>query len=213
MSIIKIKKIAARVRQQNTIPICRCTQCIFQLFNMTSIPPEHSADKHRIAKAEKTIMFINCMLICIQDIILPGKCADKHNKRGFRQMKVCYKRLRHFEFISWIDKNISKAASGLYNSVFRSAFKRAAACCADADYSAAVCLCFIYNSGGFLAYTVILGMHFMLCDIAYLNGAKRAQSHMQREKGFLNAHFTNFFKQLLCEMQARRRRGGAARVP
>ena len=104
------------------------------------LKPHHLNNKHCITEAEKAVMFINCMLICIQDIILPGKCADKHNKRGFRQMKVCYKRLCHFKFISGIDKNISKAASGLYNSVFRSAFKRAAACCADADYSAAVCL-------------------------------------------------------------------------
>ena len=34
MSITKTKKIAARVRQQNVIPFCRCTQCIFYLFNM-----------------------------------------------------------------------------------------------------------------------------------------------------------------------------------
>ena len=65
-------------------------------------------------------------------------------------MEVCNKAVNALEFIARIDENIRPALAFLNFSVERcDRFKRAAACCSDRDYAAAVCLCFINKLGGF----------------------------------------------------------------
>ena len=58
----------------------------------------------------------------------------------------------------------------------------------------------------------MLGVHFVLRYVLYLNGSESAEPHVQRNVGNIHAHSLNAFKHFLCKVKPRGRRGGRARV-
>ena len=105
-------------------------------------------------------------------------------------MEVRDKRVDAFEFVGGIDKDTRIAGTRGYESAFvRNRFKRPYARRSYRDNPSALAFCPIDFFGVLLVYFIELGMHFVLCNVVHLNGAKSAESHVQKNPCELHALF------------------------
>ena len=122
-------------------------------------------------------------------------------------MKVCYKAVKDFEFISGIYENLGIAAACVNNSVIvRSGFNGSARRRSDTHHASAVFLYLVYSARAFFAHGIKLRVHFMLGYYILFYGSERAESDMERDVYYLNAHVLYAFQQFFRKVKSGSRR-------
>ena len=125
-------------------------------------------------------------------MLLTRKRGNKHQKGGFRQMKICDQRVNRLKPVAGINEDIRPSAACFYPSVLRRCrLQRTAAGGSDTDDSSSLLLCLIDQLCLILLDKKEFRVHVMLCHILHLNGSEGSQSHMQRHMRNIHAFFLN----------------------
>ena len=83
-------------------------------------------DKHRIAKTEKTVLFLNRQPIDLERLFFSHKRGNEHEQCAFREMKIGNQRIDTSKAVAGIDENIRIPTLLLHSALLiRCAFQRA----------------------------------------------------------------------------------------
>ena len=71
------------------------------------------------------------MVVCLEQRVFAGKCADQHQQSGLRQMKVSEQRADDLKFVPRVNEDLGFDAARLYSSrtsrrIFQGADRRGA---------------------------------------------------------------------------------------
>lgn len=138
-------------------------------------------DKHGIAEAEEAIVFVHSVLVGLKDKFSAGKGRHQHDQGGHGQVEIGGEGIDNLELVAWFDEDIGPARISLELAVklVADGFKCSDRRCSNSDDSAASGLDRVDGLGGFLGQVVELGMHVVVIQVIYGNGAEGAQAHME----------------------------------
>src|SRR5258706_10949171 len=63
-----------------------------------------TVDQHGVAVAEEPVFVIDCVPVCMPNVLDTCKGADQHQQCGARQMKIGKQAIHQFEPVSWPDE-------------------------------------------------------------------------------------------------------------
>ena len=172
-----------------------------------------SCDEHGVAETEEAVAFVHGDLIGVQDLLPACQRGDQHDQGTFGKVKVRDQCVDTAEVIAGIDKNVGPARLGLQKTVFiGKALERAARSGSYGDHAAAVFPAAVDTGGGFLGDDAEFGMHLMVFDFGFLDGAEGAETHMQGDGTDRDALPADLVKQRFGKVKTGRRGGGAAEL-
>ena len=70
-------------------------------------------DQSGITKGEKSVSFLDCLLISVQHMIPSRQGRYQHHQRRLRQMEVGDQSVQDLKTVTRINENVSPTASGL----------------------------------------------------------------------------------------------------
>ena len=147
----------------------------------------------------------------MQYVLAARERRDQHDERGLRQVEIRHECIHHLEAVARVDVDARPACGRLHVSVLlRPALERAARRCTDADHASAARLRLVDKRRRLRRDNAVFAVHIVLLDVVLLDRTERTEADMQRHIADVHALCLNFFQQLRREVQARRRRGGAA---
>ena len=126
-------------------------------------------------------------------------------------MKVGDERVHALEFVRRIDKNGRIAAARAQKTVFvRDRFERPHGRSADGDDSPPFALGGIHDIRRRFTHAIVFGVHDVVRQILFFDGAESPQPHMEQNLRDLDTHRLDLGEQFLRKMQPRGGRGGGA---
>jgi len=125
-------------------------------------------------------------------------------------MEIGEQGVRDIELITGIYKDRSGALPSFYFSAIPGAFHCTDARSPHRDDLASLRFCGFDFLRGLVVNVEMFLMHNMVFDVPASHRQKSAQPHMERDKNAFNPRAINALQHVVCEMQARGRRGGRA---
>ena len=147
----------------------------------------------------------------MQRVLAAHQRGDEHQQRALGQVEIGDQRVHRLDRNPGRDEDLRKAAARMDDTILRRhGLQRPHAGGAHADHAAAACTGGVDPLRLLGRDLVILAVHVMVGDVLLLDGAERAQAHMQQHRHDLHALGAHALQQLGRKVQAGRRRGGAA---